>query len=878
MDQVKKQLGGLQNETKKTTSGMKSVFKKLIDGIRALGIGKKLGEAILGGIKEAMNVEAAVQQIKRIMGESSNQFLKWSDTQAAAFNMSKAEALKYGSVFGNLLMTFTKNGSETMKYTEDLLKASSIIASATGRSMEDVMERIRSGLLGNTEAIEDLGVNVNVAMIQSTEAFKKFANGKSWDQLDFQTQQQIRLMAILEQTNKKYGDSVSQNTSTQLAQLVAQLENVQLSLGQAFLPILQIVLPVLNQFASGLAYVMNIVAQFSQALFGKSIGNSQVQGTQAQAKAMTNLGNATEKAGKQAKGALAGFDEINSLNQGNDSSNTDVGNTGINSPSSNLDSSNVAITSSIPKEIQDAANKVKSIFSELKSSAVDYGAKVVNAFSGLGPALQPIIDAKEPILEAFNSIGKTAVKFKDTALKPMADYLLLDYIPSVVVGFTESFAPVFADVAVWSMQEFAKTFENVTNSSADLWNNVWMPSLDNVKNSYLENIPLIAESLQNLLDGTIKPFIDFIINSFVLPISNSFTEIIVPIFTDIAVAAFKQFTDSFNWAVNMVNDTWNNILKPVFELIKQIVLDTLEIVKNLWDKYGATLLNDISEFIKGIQDTVQLLWDNVLNPIIKPFLEMLTWLWNNHFKGLIQQLGEFILKLVNGALEIYNGVIKPIIDWVVGLLGPRISWVVNLLANVFGTLLAGIADVAQGIFRILGGIIDFIVGVFTGNWRKAWGGIVDIILGFIDTLWGVIKIPINLVIDGINALISGLNSLHIDVPNVPGITSGFTLGFNVSKIPKLAHGGITNGPTMALIGDNPGGKEVVSPLNKLQDMLISAVGTAILETTQFNSARNNNTTGDIYLQIDGATLGKVLLPHIENENQRIGKSMIIQEV
>ena len=68
-----------------------------------------------------------------------------------------------------------------------LLKASSVIASATGRTMEDVMDRIRSGLLGNTEAIEDLGVNVNVALLESTDAFKKFAGDKSWNQLDFQT-------------------------------------------------------------------------------------------------------------------------------------------------------------------------------------------------------------------------------------------------------------------------------------------------------------------------------------------------------------------------------------------------------------------------------------------------------------------------------------------------------------------------------------------------------------------------------------------------------------------------------------------------------------------------------------------------------------------
>ena len=54
-------------------------------------------------------------------------------------------------------------------------------------------------------------------MIESTEAFKKFANGQSWEQLDFQTQQQIRLMAILEQATKRYGDTLQDNVNNRIA-------------------------------------------------------------------------------------------------------------------------------------------------------------------------------------------------------------------------------------------------------------------------------------------------------------------------------------------------------------------------------------------------------------------------------------------------------------------------------------------------------------------------------------------------------------------------------------------------------------------------------------------------------------------------------------
>ena len=59
---------------------------------------------------------------------------------------------------------------ENAEQTQELLQASSVIASATGRSMEDVMDRIRSGLLGITQAIDDLGVNANVALLEALVA------------------------------------------------------------------------------------------------------------------------------------------------------------------------------------------------------------------------------------------------------------------------------------------------------------------------------------------------------------------------------------------------------------------------------------------------------------------------------------------------------------------------------------------------------------------------------------------------------------------------------------------------------------------------------------------------------------------------------------
>lgn len=189
------------------------------------------------GVNSAAKQEAAIQQVENIYGDASDTIKDFAENTAISFNMSTSDAYKYAQIYGNLIQSITDDEEENALYTQQLLEASSIIASSTGRTMEDVMDRIRSGLLGNTEAIEDLGVNVNVAMLESTDAFKKFAGDKSWNQLDFQTQQQIRLFGILEQTTKKYGDEVNKNTSSDIQRLTAKFKNLTSSLSKKLLPI-----------------------------------------------------------------------------------------------------------------------------------------------------------------------------------------------------------------------------------------------------------------------------------------------------------------------------------------------------------------------------------------------------------------------------------------------------------------------------------------------------------------------------------------------------------------------------------------------------------------------------------------------------------------
>ena len=241
---VQKGIQGLNNQTKTVTSSMS---KSLVSPIKSLIALVATSKFVGNSMSNAINMETTMQQLDNTLKNSSTSFKNWASDNALALNMSKRQAMQYGSVYSNLVSAFSKDTEQASASTQQLMQASVVIASRTGRTTGDVMERIRSGLLGNTEAIEDLGIYANVSMIESTNAFKKFAGDKSWNQLDYQTQQQIRLYSILEQTQSRYGSTVLKNTSSSVTKLSAIWDNFKTNIGNVFIPLLNSVLPALSQ-------------------------------------------------------------------------------------------------------------------------------------------------------------------------------------------------------------------------------------------------------------------------------------------------------------------------------------------------------------------------------------------------------------------------------------------------------------------------------------------------------------------------------------------------------------------------------------------------------------------------------------------------------
>ena len=791
--EVKRMTNTVNNEVNK----VKNIFKSLGRFVVTLGIGK----IFVNSVQSAMKVEAAIQQITRTMGESTNQFLKWSKANALAFNMSQSDAMNYGAIFSNLVSTFSNGTQQTLQYTTDLLKASSIIASGTGRTMEDVMERIRSGLLGNTEAIEDLGVNVNVAMLQSTEAFERFANGKSWDQLSFQTQQQIRLMAILEQTSNKFGGEVFNNTNSSLQQFVAVLKDVALNIGNAFLPIMNVVMPILTNFAMGLRTVTGYVVAFMQTLFGyKPSNKTGVGGATGQ---VNTLGNAATKTGEKAKKAqkevsrlLGGFDEINVLSK---NSNSDSGGSGTNTPTTGggvLDFSNAEILEPDTSGLEAAVNKFKDIFRP-----------VAESFESLKKSLNPFID----------NVAENLKWFWDEILVPFGTWSISSLIPAffnVLAGALDIINPiidVFQEQGAWLWERFLQPIASWTGG---------------VIVDVLNGLAKVLKSIGNWMKehkGVIEA-IAIVVGSFALAWG----------LVNVAFGIYFGILNTYN-AIVYIASTGTSIFAGAMAALNLPLLAIVAAIAAVI-AIGVLLVKHWDE----VKEKCGQVWDWIKDKF-------------NQFK-----------------------------EWLGNVFATDWSEKFGFLGDILNAYLTNVKNVLDGVKRFFSGIIDFIAGVFTGNWDRAWKGVKNIFKGIWDSFTGIAKAPINMIIGLINGMISainvairGINKLSWEVPSWVPIIGGETWGFDIpqlGKVPYLAKGGIVDSATLAVIGER--GREVVMPLENNTGWISLLADKLASRMPQGGNTSYPSGPLSIILEISGTELGRVVIDNMNKLFRQEGKILL----
>ncbi len=169
------------------------------------------------------------------------------------------------------------------------------------------------------------------------------------------------------------------------------------------------------------------------------------------------------------------------------------------------------------------------------------------------------------------------------------------------------------------------------------------------------------------------------------------------------------------------------------------------------------------------------------------FLIIKNW---DKIKPVLIKVGNWFKNLGIKIKDTFISIKEKTVDFVKNLVEKIKTFVANAKAQggVIGAVFQNISNRVDALKRIFNGVITFVKGVFTGDWKKAWQGVKDIFGGIFANLGAVLKAPLNGVIGLINGAIGQINKIKITVPDWVPKFGGRTFGGNIPTIPYLYKG------------------------------------------------------------------------------------------
>lgn len=890
---------GITSVAKKAGATIAAAFgvKKLIEfGKSCLDLGSDLAE---------------VQNVVDVTFPSMTaQVDKFAQSAAKTFGLSETMAKQYTGTFGAMAKAFGFSEQQAYDMGTSLTALAGDVASFYNLSQDEAYTKLKSVFTGETESLKDLGVVMTQTALDSYALANGF--GKTTAQMSEAEKVALRYQFVQEQLALASGDfaRTSDGWANQIRILSLQFQSLKASLGQGLINIFTPVLKLVNVLIGRLVTLANAFKSFTELITGntgnKSNGSSSAGQMSdlgsAASDASTGLDNASDsadaaassanKAGSAAKKAakemrsLMGFDKINKLSEPSDNddedSNDEIGGMGFDSPVSGTDTID---TSSIDK----IDSKTKGLISRFK----ELGNLFKKGFAiGFGDSEKRIASIKKHL----ENIGKTLKEIATDKKVALSANKLLD---SVALN-AGKVAGSMASIAITIADNFIGGIDKYLQSSKEYIKNQIVSIFDvtaRISNLIGDFSVAFAEVFTVFAGENAKQCTASLIGIF----SDTFLEILnlaLQFGADVIEFITRPFVENKDKLIEVIDNT----LAPISVILQTLHKGFKDIFEKINQMYEANIHPMFQSFTDGVSEIISVLLDGYneyISPVLDNIAEKFQDSWKNHIYPAVAEFIEFIGKVADLVKVLWEKVLQPFLKWIAQNIFPVIAPVIEKIGEIVLNAFDMLSDVIGGILRSLGGVIDFVVGVFTGDWERAWQGIADIFGGIWDSIVGILRVPVNAIIDIINTLVSavasGVNGIadmlnSISIPEEIPIFGGLSFNFpnwTPNPIPHLAQGGYIkkNTPQLAMIGDNLHQGELVAPEGKLQAMVNAAVatvaGTGGISRAELESIINSAVLrivaalSQMGFYLDGELMAKAVKKAQENLDMRYNPVKVI---
>lgn len=252
-------------------SGWGSKIKTgLAIGVTALaGLGVAAGAAAVNFIGMASDMEEANNKVGVVFGDSAESIRLFADGAAQNLGLSESAALSAAGTFGNLFVAMGIGQQPAADMSQSILTLASDLASFNNIPVADALEKIRAGLVGETEPLRTLGVNLNAAAIEAKALELGLASNA--EALTPAMKAQAAYALILEQTTTAQGDfaRTKDGMANSMRVIQASFADIRAEIGARLLPI---VTPLIVAFAARLPGAIQLAGRIMDWLVGRLAG------------------------------------------------------------------------------------------------------------------------------------------------------------------------------------------------------------------------------------------------------------------------------------------------------------------------------------------------------------------------------------------------------------------------------------------------------------------------------------------------------------------------------------------------------------------------------------------------------------------------------
>ena len=735
----KQQMAGIQGLAKKAGFALAAAFsvKKIIDfGAQCIELGSDLAE-----VQNVVDVT---------FPRMSRQVDEFARNAAGSFGLSETMAKRFTGTFGSMAKAFGFNEKAAFEMSTALTGLAGDVASFYNISQDEAYTKLKSVFTGETESLKDLGIVMTQSALDSYALANGF--GKTTAKMTEAEKVALRYRFVTEQLSLASGDFIrtSDGWANQVRILQLQFSSLKATIGQGLINVLTPVLKVINLIINKLMSLANAFRSFTEMITGKKGGggaSAATAGMEAMADsadqagaAATGAGGAAKKAAKDMKGASTGIDELNIIQTPENGGSGSGGGAGGGYAADEFDMGEVDTSA-----IDEMDNKYQGLIDKARELSRFFLGGFHIAFGDQG-----VLDS---IQQSISDIGQSFKEiFTNPAVISAADNFLNSLVFNLgrVAGGMASVGTSIADNLLGGISKF---LEQNSQKIKD-----YLVSVFNIGADIANNVGRVSEAWGTVFEAfrsdSAKQLTADLIGIF-SEVFMGLTELIGKFGADVLDLITAPFIQNKDLIKQTLENTFGTV-EPVFSEIKAIVDECFDGLKKTYDESVGPMIHSFKEGFTEIVTKLLEAYNQHILPVLEGLSQKFQEFHSQYLSPLIDKFLEFSGKATDAVTEMWEDCLQPFILWFIDNISPVIAKHIQKVIDVFYLVASAVSIVVSAIFDSLGGLIDFIMGVFTGDWERAWSGVRT----YLSTAWemmkSLVKLAINFIADAIGVKLSDI--------------------------------------------------------------------------------------------------------------------------